>query len=43
MSISNVIECQIYTNNSTIQRDISLKQWYFESYESSTECYKQKV
>ena len=26
-----MIECQIYINN---QRDMSLKQWYFESYES---------
>ena len=34
-------ECQIYIL--TIQQDISSKQWYFESYESSTDCYKQKV
>ena len=26
-----------------IQGDIFLNQWYFESYESSTDCYKQKV
>ena len=26
-----------------IQRGISLKQYYFKSYESLTDCYKQKV